>query len=422
MNNGQAVPRVVVLGAGFGGLEAAFYLRKRLGKRAAITVVSPSDRFLFKPNTIYIPFGKAPEELLLDLRPVFARRHIEFVQGTADGVEPTAKQVKVASAAVPYDYLVVATGAAMRASEIPGLAEHANTIWTPDEMAKLGGSLQDLLKRAASGAKSRVLFLVPPNNKCSGPLYEMVMMLDTWLRRQRVRDSIELGFTTYEGHYIQAFGPRLHEVVSREFAERGITGKAQMIVRNVERDRALYADGTSAPFDLLVSFPPYVAAQRFVTLPSDDRGFLRADVQTRQVADHPEVYAAGDAGDFPVKQAFLALLQADTVGEHIAERVLGEDATAKFDPVSMCIMEQFDKATFAQVPLRLTGDPSLPVAVREDALDRYRVGSGGVWRVGKKMLGAAIPERFGAGRPFHAGATWALMEAGLAVMKSAFTD
>jgi NADH dehydrogenase FAD-containing subunit len=414
-------PRVVVLGAGFGGLEAAFYLRKRLGRRVAITVVSPGERFLFKPNTIYIPFGKSPSELLLDLRPVFERRHIEFIQGAAEGVDPSAKRVDVASRDVPFDFLVVATGAAMRASEIPGLAEHANTIWSPDEMSNLGRSLQRLLERAASGATSRVLFIVPPNNKCSGPLYEMVMMLDTWLRRQQARDSIDLGFTTYEGQYIQAFGPRLHEVVVREFVERKISGATKMVVRGVERDRALFADGSSTPFDLLVSFPPYVAAQRFASLPSDERGFLCADVQTRQVNDYPDVYAVGDAGDFPVKQAFLALLQADAVGEHIAERILGEEAAAKFDPVSMCIMEQFDKATFAQVPLRLTGDPTLPVAVREDALDQYRVGSGGIWRIGKKMIGAAIPERFGAGRPFHAGATWAVMDAGLGVMKSAFT-
>jgi NADH dehydrogenase FAD-containing subunit len=422
MEKREAIPRVVLLGTGFGGLETAFYIRKRLGRRATVTVVSPSDRFLFKPNTIYVPFGKSPDELLLDLRPVFERRHIEFVPDVAEGVDPLAKRVRGRSGDIPYDYLVIATGAAMRASEIPGLSEHANTIWTPDEMVRLGGSLQALLERAASGAKSRVLFLVPPNNKCSGPLYEMVLMLDTWLRRRRVRNAIELAFTTYEGHYIQAFGPRLDDLVTREFHARGITGRTQAIVRSVAPDRAHYADGSSVPFELLVSFPPYVAAQRFASLPSDDRGFVRVDAQTRQVADQPDVYAVGDAGDFPVKQAFLALLQADAVGEHISERVLGEDPTAKFDPVSMCIMEQFDKATFAQVPLRLTGDPSLPVAVREDALGEYRVGSGAIWRVGKKMLGAAIPERFGAGRPFHAGATWAVMEAGLRVMKSAFTD
>jgi hypothetical protein len=85
-------------------------------------------------------------------------------------------------------------------------------------------------------------------------------------------------------------------------------------------------------------------------------------------------------------------------------------------------MEQFDKAAFSQVPLRLTGDPTLPVAVRDDAQDRYRVGSGSIWRLGKKMLGAAIPARFGAGRPFHAGATWSVMEVGLKVMSAAFAD
>jgi sulfide:quinone oxidoreductase len=87
-----------VLGAGFERLEAAFYMRKRLGKRAAVTVVSPSDHFLFKPNTIYVPFGKSPDELLLDLRPVFDRRHIEFVEAVAEGVDHSGKRVKVTPA------------------------------------------------------------------------------------------------------------------------------------------------------------------------------------------------------------------------------------------------------------------------------------------------------------------------------------
>ena len=116
------------------------------------------------------------------------------------------------------------------------------------------------------------------------------------------------------------------------------------------------------------------------------------------------------------------MLQADAAAEHAAERILGEEPVAAFDPVSMCIMEQFDKATFAQVPLRLTGNPDAPVTVREDALELYRVGSDPIWRIAKKMLGAAIPQRFTTGQPFHAGASWALMEAGVKVMAGAFSD
>ena len=415
-------PKIVVLGAGFGGLESAFYLRKRLGRRVAITVVAGADRFLFKPNTIYVPFGKSADELTLELPPVFDRRHIRFVKATATAVDPVAKTVATSLGSVWFDHLVIATGAAMRPTEIPGLADNANTIWSPAEMERLGVSLRALVERVKSGTVERVLFLVPPHNMCAGPLYELVLMLDTWLRRRGVRSSVDLRYATYERAFIQAFGPRLHDVMTSEFARRGIVGTNLAVVRSVEPGRVTFADGSTDTFTLLVSFPPYIAGQRYDGLASDDRGFLQTDLRTRQVVGQPDIYAVGDAGDFPVKQAFLALLQADAVGEHIAQRVLGEDATAAFDPVSMCIMEQFDKATFAQVPLRLTGDPGLPVAVRDDAPDLYRVGSGSIWRMGKKMLGVAIPERFAAGRPFHAGATWAVMEAGLKVMTAAFTD
>ena len=79
------------------------------------------------------------------------------------------------------------------------------------------------------------------------------------------------------------------------------------------------------------------------------------------------IYAPGDAGDFPIKQAFLAFLQADTVAEHIVAEASGKPFATPFDPVSMCVMEMFDKATFAQVPLQLTGDAARPVEVRPDA-------------------------------------------------------
>ena len=88
----------------------------------------------------------------------------------------------------------------------------------------------------------------------------------------------------------------------------------------------------------------------------------------------------------------------------------------------MCIMEQFDKATFAQVPLELTGNPARPVAVRAEHPELYRVGSGEIWRVGKKLLGSAIPGRFRHGQPFHAGASWAVLDSGVKVMSSLFAD
>jgi NADH dehydrogenase FAD-containing subunit len=310
----------------------------------------------------------------------------------------------------------------MRPGEIDGLAEHAESIWTNEQMLHLRDTVARLKERAARGEEQEVLFLVPPNNKCAGPLYELVFMLETWLRRQGVRDRVRITYSTYEKTFIQAFGPRLHDVVVEEFLKRGIEGCAQQVVEKIVDGEARYADGAVHRFDTLIAFPPYVSAVTYDGLPSDDRGFLLTEFETRQVQGHPDIYAPGDAGDFPVKQAFLAFLQADAVAEHIAGEVEERAPRVAFDPVSMCIMEMLDTATFAQVPLRLTGDPTGPVEVRPDANGLYKVGVSPVWRLGKKMLGAIVPMRFHAGEPFHAGAAWTLMDVGLRGMKGVLAD
>jgi NADH dehydrogenase FAD-containing subunit len=323
---------------------------------------------------------------------------------------------------VGYDKLVIATGADMAPAEIPGLTGHAATIWTPDSMLGVRERFERVRDEAREGRRSRVLFLIPPNNKCAGPLYEIVMMLETWLRREGVREHVDIAWSTFEASYIQAFGPRLHDVVSREFAQRGIEGFTDEIVTEVAPGEVRYADGATRAFDHLIAFPPYVSAVRYEALPSDDRGFIHTEPGTRQVAGVPVGYAPRDAGDFPVKQAFLAFLQADTVAEHIAADVGAHEFEKPFDPVSMCIMEMFDKATFAQVPLELTGDPVHPVAVRADADGDYKVGTGTTWRMGKKMLGMTVPMRFHAGEPFHAGLGWQMMEVGLRGMSAVLAE
>jgi NADH dehydrogenase FAD-containing subunit len=415
--------RIVILGAGFAGLETAFLLRMRMRDKADVTCVSDRPAFTFRPNTIYVPFGADPADLLVDLSKPFHRRHITHLTDRVTGVGPDAHEVALAGGAkLHYDKLVIATGAAMRPEEIPGLAEHAATIWTPESMLGVRERFHEARDAARSGRRSKVLFLIPPNNKCAGPLYEIVMMFETWLRREQAREQVDITWSTFEQTYIQAFGPRLHEVVSAEFEQRGIDGHTEETVTEIVAGEARYGDGSTRSFDHLIAFPPYISAVGYESLPSDDRGFLKTELTTRQVTGHPDIYAPGDAGDFPVKQAFLAFLQADTVAEHIASEAGMHAFEKPFDPVSMCIMEMFDKATFAQVPLALTGDPARPVTVRADADGDYRVGTGSTWRLGKKMLGSTVPMRFHAGEPFHAGLAWQMMEVGLKGMSSMLAD
>jgi hypothetical protein len=114
-------------------------------------------------------------------------------------------------------------------------AESSGRIWAPQDMLRLRAAFDALLEAQHEARRRNVLFLVPPNNKCSEPLYEMVFMLDTWLRRHGARDGVDIAWTTYESGYIQAFGPRLNDVVTREFAARGIAGHKEYAVDRVER-------------------------------------------------------------------------------------------------------------------------------------------------------------------------------------------
>jgi sulfide:quinone oxidoreductase len=409
-------PRAVIAGGGFAGLESAFYLRHKLEDRVEITLISDSDYFLFKPNTIYIPFGEDPEKFKIRLDQPTRRKQINFMRDELIGIDPDHRRVHVSKGEVEFDYLVVATGASMRTDEIPGLEEHSINVWTPEQMLRLRSAYQELVEKTRGGERRKLLFLIPPNNRCAGPLYEMVMMTDTWLRQQGVRGQVEMTWTTYEGTFIQAFGPRLHEVVTAEFGERGIRGLTEHIVSHVEPGVAYYRNGESLPYDLLVTFPPYTSRLWFEHLPTDNRGFIHVDPDSRRVHGKDGIFAAGDATDFPVKQAFLALLQADAAADHIAAEILHKRPDVVFQPMSMCVMEQLNKATFAQVPLKYTGDEAKPVTVDMDDPAHYKVGVSPIWRVGKKILGLYLPWRFGSGEPFHAGFAWETMDLGLKVM------
>src|SRR6266545_1190769 len=108
-------PRLTILGAGFAGLETAFLLRMRLRDRAHLTVVSQQEAFTFRPNTIYVPFGADPSDLVVDLSKPFRRRSVDFVQGKVTGVDPDTHEVRLTDGnTVAYNKLVIATSANMR--------------------------------------------------------------------------------------------------------------------------------------------------------------------------------------------------------------------------------------------------------------------------------------------------------------------
>jgi sulfide:quinone oxidoreductase len=416
-------PRVVVLGAGVAGLEAALLLARQLAGRVDVHVVSDSDEFLLRPSLVYVPFGADLTASRLFVDETLARAEIQRERGTVEGVDTDIGRVHLVNGRqLPYEHLVIATGAASWPHAVPGLDEHAVSIWEPARMLTLRERFLHIRGRAREGARQRVLFVVPRHNRYSLPLYEVALMFDTWLRREGVREQVELGFVTQEASFAEAAGPRMHEVIEREFAERRIDARASERVVEVRPHDASFAGGSVERFDLLVAAPPHRAGVRLDGLPVDEHGFVRVQTPTRQVVDHPELYAPGDAGDFPLKDTLLALLQADAVAHHIAAVVAGQRFDRPFEPTSLQIIDMLDKAAFAQLTLETTGDPDHPVRPRADGADEYKVGVSRRWRAAKRMFSSYLLMQFAAGEPFRTGPGWRFMDLGVRAMAGMLSD
>ncbi|HYO87161.1 MAG TPA: FAD-dependent oxidoreductase [Candidatus Limnocylindrales bacterium] len=415
MNPNASKPKVVVLGGGFGGLETAYALRSSLPERTDITLVSDRSYFLFKPNMIYIPFGLEEDKLHVDIARPAQRRGIRFLEASVRDLDPVRKSFSYERDGEAhtdlYDYLVVATGAAMRPEEIPGLREYARPIGTPADMLKLRPVLGRLLERAKYGQMQKLLLSLPAHSLYGSALYEMAFMIDRWLREANVRDRVTITFTTAEKSYLDAFGPQVHEMTRTQFDERGIVHHRGRTLHNVEQGAAHFAKTEVIPFDMMLTMPPYVASVPFAALPSDERGFVDAHLASRRMKGLNDLFGVGDSCDFPVKQAFLALQQADAAAEGIAADIEGRQPRFMFEPVSKFVLEGWDSGMFAQTPFSLEGGLHVDVANPQ-----YRTGHSPLWRMGKKMLGTMVPWRFSQGEPFNAGLSSTGLELGVKIM------
>lgn len=194
---------IVVLGAGLGGVPMALEARKELRKEDKVTVISDSPTFHFTPSNPWVAVDwRKPDAIKVELAPMFAKKKIDFIHGKATKVQPDQNSVLLENGdAVEYDYLVIATGPELAFDEIDGLGPHGGhtqSICHVDHAAESKLVWDDFVKDPGPIVVGAV-----QGASCFGPAYEFAMIMETDLRKRKIRDQVPMTFVTsepYIGH------------------------------------------------------------------------------------------------------------------------------------------------------------------------------------------------------------------------------
>jgi sulfide:quinone oxidoreductase len=195
--------RIVVLGAGIGGVPMAYEMKEIVGKEHEVVVISDTPTFHFVPSNPWVPpKWRKPEDLKIELAPIMAKKGINFIQKAATKVDPANSKVDLADGtSVEYDYLVIATGPRLAFDEVPGLGPHDGYTTSVCHVDHAAVAAQDWDKFMSDPGP--IVIGAVQGASCFGPAYEYLMILETELRKRKIRDKVAMTFVTsepYIGH------------------------------------------------------------------------------------------------------------------------------------------------------------------------------------------------------------------------------
>jgi sulfide:quinone oxidoreductase len=307
---GQRRARVVIAGGGVAAMEALLALHDLAAHRVQITLISPERDFLYRPVTVAEAFDRGQAraypiaEILADLSGG------ELISDKLERVEAAEHFVITSSGMqVQYDALVLATGAVPR-SPLRG----ALTFRGRGDVPALRGLLDDLV----AGTARSVALALASEKMWPLPLYELALMSATHLRAEGAADRT-LSLVTPEEEPLQLFGPAAAKAIRPLLEARGIQLRTSSLPALIRGRVLVLAGGGEVYTDRVVTLP-VLEGPRIPGVPHDSHGFIPVNVNGRVVGSD-DVYAAGDATSFPLKQGGLAAQQADAVAETIAEQV-----------------------------------------------------------------------------------------------------
>jgi len=333
--------RIVILGGGTGGTVMANLLRRRLDpERWAITVVDRDARHAYQPGFLFVPFGLyAPGQLVKD-RARFLPKRVELVLAEIEGIDTGKSEVRVAGGeALPYDVLIIATGADIVPEETPGLVDGwRDTIfdfYTADGSAALARKLETF-----KGGTLAVQVVEMPV-KCPVAPLEFTFLSDWHFTRRRMREAVDIVYVTpLPGAFTKpvaaaALGALLEERRIRVVPDFG-TERVDAASRKI-----VGYDGREVPYDLLVTIPTNMGAEVIEASGlGNELRFVPTDPRTLRAKTHENIFVIGDAADLPASKAgSVAHFQSEILAENVCRTIEGKPLEPKFDGHTNCFIE-----------------------------------------------------------------------------------
>jgi sulfide:quinone oxidoreductase len=365
--------RVVILGAGFGGLELAALLSEEFGDDADVVLIDRADSFVFGFSKLDVMFGRATADHVVHRYADVVRPGVHFVQTAIRMIDPAARRVTTDSGSFDADILVVALGADLDPAATPGLVEGGHEFYT------VAGAFatRDVLAQFAGGQV--VIGVTSPPFKCPPAPSETALLMHEFLQTRGLLDGSHISLVMPFGVPIPP-SPQASEAILAAFAERGIAWHPGQLVRglDVARKVALLGDGAELPYDLFLGVPVHRAPDAVVAAAMTVDGWVPVDPLTLETA-YPGVYAIGDVTSVGTPKAgVFAEGQAAVVAAAISARIRGTTTSATYGGRGICYLEfGHDMVATVDVTFRSGQAPagSLLGPSRDLAADKTAFGS-----------------------------------------------
>lgn len=368
---------LVVLGAGLSGTLMAYELLPQLREGDQLTLIGQGSRYHFVPSNPWVAIGwRRREEIEVDLEDVMRRKNVRYLPQGAKRVHPTQNRIDLEDGtSVSYDYLVIATGPDLAFDEIPGLGpdRHTQSICHVDHAVKAHEAFENFVANPGPIVVGAV-----QGASCFGPAYEFAFILDTELRKRRIRDKVPMTFVTaepYIGHLgLDGVGDT-KSLLESEMRDRHIKWITNAKVKEITVDKMTVEEVDEAgdlrkshelPFAYAMMLPAFRGVPAVFGLEklTNPRGFIVVDDCQRNPA-FPNIFGIGvgvaiaPVGPTPVpvgvpKTGFMIESMVTATALNIDALLRDQAATAKATWNAVCL------ADFGDGGVAFVAQPQIP--------------------------------------------------------------